>query len=108
MNKSGEAGFASLKKGKRHDPLRGVGPVEEHRKAVNEIANGGLNAAAIGFCGQMPLFDVQLVTEKGKFFSLRFQVGRSGICEHEIQNSKAALNVFESMPAAVEVLAADL
>src|SRR4029077_255575 len=97
MNESGEIGFASLNEGKRHDPGRGLRLLEEHREAIYEISNGGLNRAAakIRFRGQMTGVNLQVAAEKGDFVALRFQVGKTRICEHEIKNGDADLDVFK-------------
>src|ERR1041384_3714825 len=77
--------------------------LEEHGKAIDKVANRRLNGAPaeIGFVRKMSCFDVQVSAEEGELVGLGFQVEKSGICEHEIENGDARLDVFKFMPAAI-------
>src|ERR1051325_8078492 len=111
MHERGQAGFTSLNERERHNSVRGLRLLKEHRKAIDEVANRGLNGAPaeIGFGRKMPCFDVQVAAEEGELIGLSFQVGESGICEHEIENGDARLDVFKFMSAAItKIFAAEL
>src|SRR5580704_18678241 len=111
MNESRETGFASLNEGKRDYSGRGLRLFKEHRTAIHEIPNGGLNGAAteIGFRREMFRFDLQVAAEKRELVAFGLKVEKGGIGEHEIEHGDAGLDVFEFMPSAVaKVLAAEL
>src|ERR1051326_1677589 len=111
MHERGEAGFTSLNERERHNSACGLRLPQEHWKAIDKVANRRLNGAPaeIGFRRKMPCFDVQVAAEEGELVGLGFQVGKSGICEHEIENGDARLDVFEFMPPAIaKVLATEL
>jgi hypothetical protein len=60
MNEGREARFTPLNEGEGHNSGRGLRLLKEHRKAVDEVANRGLDGPAteIGFRREVPRFDV--------------------------------------------------
>ena len=112
MNESGEVRFAALNEGERHDAWSfSLRRLEEHGKAVDEIANCGLNrvAAEIGFRWEVPCFDLQFSTKVIELGRFRFEVGEVGICEDKIEDGDARLDVLQFVSAAVaKILAAEL
>src|SRR5580700_4433884 len=111
MSERGETRFAALHEGKRDNPGRRLRLFKEHREAIDEIANGRLRGAAAGISlrGEVLRFDLQVPAKKGDFVALRFEVRKARICEHEVEDRDADLDVFDLVPAAIaKVLAPEL
>src|SRR4029077_3161333 len=91
-----EAGFWPLKVRECHHRRRSDG-IEKHRELVGEVAKRRLGGflSVIDLRRQKVTRNFQLVTEKTDFFRLGFQVPVLRVEKHKIEDSNAALNVFD-------------
>src|SRR5260370_35686005 len=110
VHKFREACLCSLEVGECHRRRRSV-TAEKHRKLIDEVANSGLGGSlsVVGLRRKEVIRNLQLVTEEGDLFRLRFQVFPLRVREDKIEHSDAPLDVFDFvLPAIADVLAVDL